>query len=111
MELNDLYLKLSKSYIRIEPHHTTWMLWLKQKSKEELFEVAVGTILVQNTNWKNVDLAISNLFEKNIRSFRSLKATEPVHLEEIIRPAGFYKQKARSLYSLADVFWIILMIH
>lgn len=104
MELNDLYQLLSMSYNRIDPHHETWMLWLKKKSEEELFEVAIGTILVQNTNWINVDLAISNLFKHNIASFKRLKAVKTAQLEVLIRPTGFYKQKARSLYSLAEIF-------
>ena len=104
MELIDLYQLLSKSYNRIEPHHETWMLWLKKKSKEEIFEVAIGTILVQNTNWKNVDLAISNLFKHNITAFQLLKTVKSAQLEVLIRPAGFYKQKALSLYALTEIF-------
>jgi endonuclease-3 related protein len=77
------------------------MLWLKKKSTQEIFEVAVGTILVQNTNWKNVDIAISNLFKENINSFEDVLRTDVVQLEELIRPAGFYKQKGRSLISLS----------
>jgi endonuclease-3 related protein len=80
------------------------MLWLKKKSKKETFKVAVGTILVQNTNWKNVDLAISNMFEGNVTTFKSLRSLLPEQLEKMIKPAGFYKQKAQTLYSLADIF-------
>ncbi len=102
--MRKLYQLLTETYNRIEPHHNTWLLWLKKKSKEEVFEVAIGTILVQNTNWNNVDLAISNLFRNNLKSFKQLIAMETEQLEDLIRPAGFYKQKAKSLLSLAQLF-------
>jgi endonuclease-3 related protein len=104
LELNNLYQLLSTSSHRIEPHHETWMLWLKRKSREELFEVAIGTILVQNTNWNNVDLAISNLYRSNIKSFENLLDLGIIQLEEMIKPAGFYKQKSQALIFLAEVF-------
>ncbi len=104
MELRKIYETLNHFYTRIEPHHDTWILWLKKKTQREVFEVAVGTILVQNTSWKNVDIAIRNLLDKGIDSFIKLKTVDSEKLEQIIRPAGFYKQKTRYLFSLADLF-------
>ena len=104
MELREIYELLIQFYPRIEPHHDTWMLWLKKKSEREIFEVAVGTILVQNTNWKNVDIAIKNLSDEGVNSFMKLKIVDFEKLEKIIRPAGFYKQKARYLISLTELF-------
>jgi endonuclease-3 related protein len=104
MDLMEIYKSFSRYYLKIEPHHDTWMLWLKNKSQKEVYEVAVGTILVQNTNWKNVDSAIKNLFTEGIDSFIKLEKIDIVKLEEVIQPAGFYKQKARYLISLAVLF-------
>jgi endonuclease-3 related protein len=104
MELKQIYEYLIHFYPRIEPHHNTWMLWLKKKSHMEIFEVAIGTILVQNTSWKNVEIAIKNLFDKNIDSFSKLQLVDTESLENLIQPAGFYKRKARYLMSLADLF-------
>jgi endonuclease-3 related protein len=104
MSLIDLYQHLSLLNERIEPHHDTWMLWLKKKNEKEIFEVAIGTVLVQNTNWKNVNIAIDKLFSKKIKSFEQLLKLKQEQLEQIIRPAGFYKQKASYLRSLAELF-------
>ena len=104
MGLMEIYQSLSTLNVRIDPHHDTWMLWLKKKTKKEVFEVAIGTILVQNTNWKNVNIAIKNLNSQKIHSFEQLLAIDLEKLENLIRPAGFYKQKARYLRSLAEMF-------
>ena len=87
----------------MDPHHETWELWIKKdKPPEEFFEVAAGTILVQNTNWVNVNKAIMNLSQNGINSFASLVSLEPDLLEDLIRPAGFFKQKSRYLVELGE---------
>ncbi|MHA1969424.1 MAG: endonuclease [Candidatus Hodarchaeales archaeon] len=104
MILSDVYVQLNSSYKRMDPHHETWELWIKGKKSElERFEVAIGTILVQNTNWKNVEKAILNLKKSNILSYSRLQSLKLEELQELIRPAGFYKQKAGYLVSLAKL--------
>jgi len=72
------------------------------------FEVVVGAILTQNTKWENVERALKNLkqlpssqvpsFELRVEDVASL---EPVYLAQIIKPAGFYNQKAKRLIALS----------
>ncbi|MCL2018678.1 MAG: endonuclease [Oscillospiraceae bacterium] len=56
------------------------------------YEIIVGAVLTQNTAWHNVEKAISN-FKNNLtpQIVSSMNMTE---LAEIIRPAGFFNQKA-----------------
>jgi endonuclease III related protein len=61
------------------------------------FEVIVGAILVQNTSWKNVEQALSNLRAAGLLSMRGLEGTGKRRLEELIRPSGYFRQKARKL--------------
>ncbi len=104
MMLSAVYAQFKKSYVRMDPHHETWVLWIKGKKNElERFEVAIGTILVQNTNWKNVDRAILNLKKSKILTYSKLQTLKLEEIEELIRPAGFYKQKAVYLVSLAKL--------
>ena len=78
------------------------MLWIKQEKTElEFFEVAIGTILVQNTNWVNVNKAIFNIIS-NISSFSELININEEMLIEWIRPAGFYHQKSKYLRNLSQ---------
>jgi endonuclease-3 related protein len=66
---------------------------------ETPFEIAVGAILAQNTNWKNVERAIENLKESNLLSPEGLLKTEEEKLEELIRPSGYYRIKTKRLKS------------
>jgi len=64
---------------------------------ETKFEVIVGAILTQRTNWKNVEKAIQHLKEAHKLNIDSLATEEKGYIENLIRPSGFYKQKAERL--------------
>lgn len=71
------------------------------------YEVVVGAILTQNTNWKNVEKAIINLKNANKLNEKEILEIKLNELEELIRPSGFYKQKAERL-KLATTKWLEL---
>lgn len=64
---------------------------------ETPFEICVGAILTQNTNWKNVEKAIQNLKNQNVLAPHSLYALTHPELAEMIRPAGYFNIKAKRL--------------
>lgn len=66
------------------------------------FEVIVGAVLVQNTSWQNVRKAIDNLRRNDLLEPHALDAVPIEELEELIRPAGYYRIKARRLRNLLD---------
>lgn len=61
------------------------------------FEIIVGAILTQNTNWGNVKKAIRNLKRARVLTPRALSALSQQRLVELIRPAGYFQVKARRL--------------
>jgi len=67
------------------------------------FEVAVGAVLTQNTNWKNVERAIDNLRRADLLEPAALYEVPPEELEELIRPAGYFRVKTRRLRSLLEL--------
>jgi endonuclease-3 related protein len=64
---------------------------------ETPFEVCVGAILTQNTNWGNVERAIANLKAARVLDPRKLFALPEPELARLIRPAGYFNVKARRL--------------
>ncbi len=65
------------------------------------FEVVVGAILTQNTAWRNVELAIAALKGEVPLTAGNLLRIDRQRLEELIRPAGFFRQKAERLQLFA----------
>lgn len=64
------------------------------------FEVLVGTVLTQNTNWKNAERAITNIKRAQRMSAEKLYALSEEQLAELIRPAGYFRLKAKRLRNL-----------
>lgn len=62
------------------------------------YEVMTGAVLTQNTAWSNVEKAISNFGGRLSPEFIENISSE--ELIEIIRPSGFYNQKAVYLKAL-----------
>ncbi len=85
-ELNSIYKKL---YSRFGPQH-----WWPADSP---FEIMVGAILTQNTNWANVEKAINNLKKNKLLSEAALYKLSRKRLASLIRPAGYYNIKAKRL--------------
>ncbi len=66
------------------------------------FEVAVGAILTQNTNWTNVEKAINNLKKEKKLSAKAIHELSEKKVAELIRPAGYYNIKSKRLKSFIN---------
>jgi endonuclease-3 related protein len=66
---------------------------------ETPLEIALGAILTQNTNWRNVERAIDHLKAAGCLDVGRLAEMHHAPLAELIRPAGYYNVKARRLMS------------
>ncbi len=64
---------------------------------ETPFEIAVGAILTQNTNWRNVERAIEGLKSAGLLHPDPLHETADHLIARIIRPSGYYRVKTRRL--------------
>ena len=64
-------------------------------------EVAVGAVLTQNTAWLNAEAALAALRAAGLLEPSALLACPPRRLAALIRPSGYYNQKARKLRALA----------
>jgi endonuclease III related protein len=64
---------------------------------ESQFEVIVGAYLTQNTAWTNVERAMANLRVANALSLAAIREIPLAKLEELVRPSGYFRQKAERL--------------
>ena len=64
---------------------------------ETPFEVMVGAILTQNTNWQNVAKAIANLKQADLLDPHRLAMLDHERLAALIKPAGYFNIKAKRL--------------
>lgn len=67
-------------------------------------EVVAGTILAQNTSWRGASGAVGNLVRSGLDRWSALAGVPTRDLERLVRPARFYRQKARRLRSAAEFF-------
>jgi endonuclease-3 related protein len=59
--------------------------------------VIVGAYLTQNTNWSNVEKALLNLRRARLLSVTGMRNAALAKLETLVRPSGYFRQKARNL--------------
>ena len=70
------------------------------KNDDQIFEIIIGTILAQNTSWVNAEKALWNLAQGNLISESKLNKMDLAELAQIIRPSGFFNQKAIKIQNL-----------
>jgi endonuclease III related protein len=85
-EIRSYYLSLLEEY---GPQN-----WWPAQSR---LEVIVGAYLTQNTNWSNVEKAIANLRRARALNLKALREMPPGKLETLVRPSGYFRQKAGRL--------------
>ena len=72
---------------------------------ETQFEIIVGAILTQNTSWTNVEKAIANLKTAGLLEPDKLHALDAAELEQLIRPAGYFRLKTKRLRNFLQ--WLV----
>lgn len=77
------------------------LLWSARK-KEEPFRALIGTVLSQRTRDENTRRAAESLFSK-YKDVKSLSEAPVSKIAQLIRPSGFYKQKARNIKKICQI--------
>ncbi len=77
--------------------HQDWWPARVESDDGGKFEICVGAILTQNTNWTNVEKALNNLHDAGCLSVAALNEMSHAELAELIRPAGYFNIKAKRL--------------
>jgi endonuclease-3 related protein len=90
--------KLIEIYAHLYSHFGPQQWW----PGDTPFEIAVGAILTQNTNWVNVEKAINNLKQRKCLNANRLHKMSHKKLASLIRPAGYFNIKANRLKNFLD---------
>jgi endonuclease-3 related protein len=64
-------------------------------------EVVLGAVLTQAVAWANAARAVAQLKAAGFGTLAAVAAAEPQALEPLVRPAGYYRAKARKLVAVA----------
>ncbi len=82
-----------------EFYHRLFREWGPQHwwPAQSRFEVIVGAYLTQNTPWTNVERALGQLRAARVLSLEGIRRTPIPELEQLIRSAGYFRQKAQRL--------------
>jgi len=79
-----------------------WPASPQSASRPTPFEVMVGAILTQNTNWGNVVKAIVNLKKAKVLTPAALKKIPAAKLAVLIKSSGYFNIKANRLKNYVD---------
>lgn len=97
-ELSDSW-ELYTALERLDLLQNSQPLWWPQHGT---FEVVVGAILTQNTQWTRVTVSLSNLLQADVLTLETLSTIDIETLMELIRPSGLIKAKAKNIILLCQ---------
>jgi endonuclease III related protein len=98
-----LQVETKKSQIQVY-YRTLFRVWGPQNwwPARTRFEVIVGAYLTQNTAWTNVEKALANLRAARRLSATGIREVSLAELERLIRPSGYFRQKAQRLKTFVE---------
>jgi endonuclease III related protein len=97
-ELSDSW-ELYTALERLDLLENSQPLWWP---KHGTFEVVVGAILTQNTQWTRVTVSLDNLSKVEVLTLEALAKIDHESLMELIRPSGLIKAKAKNIILLCQ---------
>ncbi len=71
-------------------------------NEEDRFSIVLGSVLTQNTNWNNAERALLNLHNAGISLPGDLSRHSLSEIEILIRPSGYFRQKAVRILRVAE---------
>ena len=90
--LENIFARLGDAY-----HYSGWH-WQPETSPEY---ICISAMLVQHTNWSNVERALTRLRAAGVCSLEAARQLPEADLVELLRPAGTQRVKAQRVRALA----------
>ncbi|MFA5333962.1 MAG: endonuclease III domain-containing protein [Candidatus Nanoarchaeia archaeon] len=85
----------------IKGYHPKDYAFLKNDSQR--FQICIGAILTQNTNWINVEKSLNNLFENNLLSPKKI-IDNAEKVKGLIKPSGYFNLKSKYLANFSRFY-------
>lgn len=89
---------LLNTFNRLHAHYGDQHWW----PGDSIFEIMIGAVLTQNTQWFNVKKAIKSLKEEYLLEPRKMYKTDQKKLASLIVQAGYYNVKAKRIKNLLE---------
>ena len=96
VEIGSILSKMGRMVYGSSNARATALAQLKEQEGGDPFRILIGTILSQRTRDENTTKAVSNLFAR-YSTAEELAAADEGDVKVLIRPAGFYNVKAKSI--------------
>jgi len=90
-----MLLKIYSKLLKEHGHRKWWPV--SGFTEPKGWEICIGAVLTQNTAWKNVEKALSNLKNANCTTVDDIFKIDVRKLRKLIRPSGFFNQKTKRL--------------
>jgi endonuclease-3 related protein len=97
MEVPEGHMEIKDLFDEMREHFEVDGWW----PSESVFEVMVNAILTQQTNWDCVEISLDAMRRQGLLAIQSILEVPIGELEEIVRPCGFYRQKAARIVGMA----------
>ncbi|AEX86417.1 putative endonuclease III-like protein [Marinitoga piezophila KA3] len=96
-----MFINLIEIYETLKKEYTIPEGWWPGENQ---FEIMLGALLTQNTNWNNVVKSLENIKNKNLLYPEKLYVLDIEELQKLIKPSGFFKVKAKYVKNLLEWF-------
>ena len=96
VEIGSILSKMGRMVYGSSDARATALAQLKEQEGGDPFRILIGTILSQRTRDENTTKAVANLFAR-YSTAEELAAADEAEVKVLIRPAGFYNVKAKSI--------------
>jgi len=96
VEIGSILSKMGRMVYGSSDARATALAQLKEQEGGDPFRILIGTILSQRTRDENTTKAVANLFAR-YSTAEELAAADEGEVKVLIRPAGFYNVKAKSI--------------
>jgi endonuclease-3 len=87
---------------KVKPPRMTALKELQEQEHGDPLQILIGTILSARTRDENSKVAVSNLFAK-YGTAKELANADTKKIEKLIKPAGFYRVKAKRIKEVANM--------